>query len=236
MALRSSIKHITKCFGELLYPKICLCCGQHLFESEIEICHLCIHRLPKTYFEKKPDDNAISALMWGRCKVKHAYSLYFYRKGERVQQLLHSIKYRGNKNLGNELGKQLALNIKNNAPVIYDLIIPIPLHRTKQAKRGFNQSEVIAVGMSEVLNIPISTSEIYRNTYTSTQTRKSRFERWQNVESIFSLRNAEKLTNLNLLIVDDVITTGSTMEACVNTLEQSTCKSVSIATIACAAL
>ncbi|MCU4174687.1 ComF family protein [Carboxylicivirga sp. N1Y90] len=184
----------------------------------------------------KPDDNAISAMMWGRCQIKHAYSLYFYRKGERVQQLLHGIKYRGNKVLGTELGKQVGHTIKNNAPIAYDLIIPIPLHPNKKAKRGFNQSEVIANGISEVLQIPVDSECIYRNTFTSSQTKKTRFERWQNVENIFSLSNTTKLDQLNLLIIDDVITTGSTMEACVNTLSQSSCASISIATIACAAI
>ncbi len=133
--------------------------------------------------------------------------------------------------LGQHLGKSI---VQTNQPI--DCIIPVPLHHKKQVMRGFNQSEVIANGISQVLDIPVNTTAIYRQHNTSTQTRKGRFERWKNVESIFRLENAMPLENKHVLIVDDVITTGSTIEACVNTLNTVENITVSIASIACASL
>jgi len=222
--------------GELFFPPICVACGTHLFKKEVEICQMCIRRLPRTHFEKRPHDNFISTLMWGRCKIDLAYALFYYKKGERVQHLLHEIKYRGNRNLGTVLGKQLGKTILKSAVEKFDAIIPIPLHPRKQKRRGFNQAEVIATGISEVLQIPVNTYNVYRNTHSSSQTKKGRFERWLNVEKIFSIRNQEELSNKHILLIDDVITTGSTLEACVNQISTVEGAKVSVATIACAAL
>jgi ComF family protein len=222
--------------GELFYPPVCTACGGHLLKHETEICQLCLQRLPRTNFEKKPRDNQISMMMWGRCKVECGFSLFFYRKGERVQYLLHDIKYRGNQKLGSELGRQLAKVIRQADCTVIDEVVPIPLHPKKKRQRGFNQAEVIARGIGEVLEVPVNTSSVYRNTHTSSQTKKGRFERWQNVEDIFNINNPEQLVGKHLLLVDDVITTGSTMEACINRLTAIDGVKVSIATIACAAL
>ncbi len=222
--------------GELLFPPICIACGTHLLKNEVEICQMCVRRLPRTFFERQAYDNVISTLMWGRCKIKLAYALFYYKKGERVQQLLHEIKYRGNKKLGIELGRQIGKTVLQSEAETFDAIIPIPLHPKKQRKRGFNQSEIIALGISEVLQVPVNTCNVYRNTHTSTQTKKGRFERWKNVENIFSIRDQDVLKNKHILLVDDVITTGSTLEACVNQLTTIEGVKVSVATIACASL
>ncbi len=235
MNIKSSILNASACLLELFYPKVCMACGTHLFVEEAEICKMCLDRLPKTGFEKHPDDNVISAMLWGRCSIHFAYSLYYYRKGERIQNLLHSVKYKGNKQLGYILGKQLGLNIKKSS-IPFDVIVPVPLHPLKKLKRGFNQSEVIAEGMKEVLDLPIDVNTIQRRKFTSTQTKKSRFDRWKNVEDIFVLNNSNSQEGKSILVVDDVITTGSTMEACVNTLAQIQGAKISLATIACAAL
>jgi len=222
--------------NELLFPPICTVCGTHLFKNEVEICQMCIRRLPHTHFEMKPHDNIISALMWGRCKIELSYSLFYYKKEERVQELLYDIKYRGNKKLGNELGRQIGKSVLKSDVDAFDLIIPIPLHPNKQRMRGFNQAEAIAVGISEMLQIPINTYNVYRNTHTSSQTKKGRFERWQNVENIFSIRDDYDLKSKHILLIDDVITTGSTLEACVNQITAIEGAKVSVATIACASL
>ncbi len=236
MQFVNAITDVVSSVVELFYPPVCEACGNHLFKHESEICQLCIRRLPRTYFEKQPRDNQISAMMWGRCKVECGFSLFFYRKGELVQHLLHEIKYRGNQKLGVELGRHLAKAIMQADSPLFDEIVPIPLHPKKKRIRGFNQAEVIATGMSEILRIPVNTTNVFRNTHTSSQTRKGRFERWQNVENIFKLSNSQQLKGKHLLVVDDVITTGSTMEACINQLRTVDGVQVSIATIACAAL
>ncbi|WP_289053228.1 ComF family protein [Carboxylicivirga marina] len=230
------VNDVVSAVGDLFFPPVCISCGTHLFKNEIEICQMCIRRLPRTHFEKRPHDNQISIMMWGRCRINQAYALFFYKKGERVQRLLHEVKYRGNIKLGEELGRQLAKTIVRNGDNSYDEIIPIPLHPKKKIKRGFNQAEVIANGMAEIMKVPVNVSDVVRNTYTSSQTRKGRFERWQNVESIFSVKSPENLAGKHLLLIDDVVTTGSTLEACVNQLSTIDNVKVSVATIACAVL
>lgn len=192
-------------------------------------------RLPRTHFENHPTDNTISAILWGRCRVFCSYSLFYYRKGERVQQLLHALKYKGNKLLGISLGRELGKSIKHSG-FLFDVLIPVPLHPLKEQKRGYNQSEVIASGMQEILDISISTTTIKRSVFTSTQTRKGRFDRWKNVENIFQLSDSQSLKGKHILVVDDVITTGATMEACVNTLSAIEDVTISLATVACASL
>lgn len=227
---------VSSAVGQLFFPPICTSCGNHLFKHEAVICQMCMRNLPRTYFEKHPYENQVSIMMWGRCRVECAFSLFYYRKGERVQHLLHEVKYRGDQKLGFELGRQLGKVMRQAEDIHFDAIIPIPLHPRKRKIRGFNQAEVIAKGLSEILDVSLNISDVYRNTHTASQTRKGRFERWQNVENIFAVNNADQLIGKHLLIVDDVITTGSTMEACINQLTAIHGVKVSIATIACAAL
>ncbi len=236
MDLTKNLTELTSAIGELFFPPVCVSCGTHLFKKEVEICQMCIRRLPRTHFEKRPHDNQISIMMWGRCQIELAFALFYYRKGERVQNLLHEIKYRGNKALGEELGRQLGLAIKTSGRDAFDRIIPIPLHPKKLARRGYNQAELVANGVSEILNCPVDVNSVIRNIHTSSQTRKGRFERWKNVEDIFSVNNINSLNDQHILLIDDVITTGSTMEACINQLTTIEGMCVSVASIACAAL
>ncbi|MCT4586548.1 MAG: ComF family protein [Carboxylicivirga sp.] len=236
MKIFSPIINMTSAIADLFFPPVCVSCGTHLFKQEVEICQMCIRRLPRTNFEKQPHENKMSLLMWGRCHVEQAYSLFYYKKGERVQRLLHEIKYRRNMDLGKELGRQLGKVIQQAKPGEYDCVIPIPLHPKKLRQRGFNQAELIADGLAEVLSIPMDISSVKRSVHTESQTRKGRFERWQNVENIFQVSETNLLNGKHVLLVDDVITTGSTMEACINTIRQVDGAQVSMATIACAVL
>ncbi|WP_439181986.1 ComF family protein [Carboxylicivirga taeanensis] len=236
MRIASGLVNAFSAISELFYPPVCSGCGGHLLKHEKELCGMCMRRLPRTYFERRPYDNQISALMWGRCRVEMAFALFFYRKGERVQYLLQELKYRGNRALGTELGRQLGKVILQVDKNEFDILLPIPLHPKKMRQRGFNQAEIIAGGLSDSLQLPVNTSNVYRNTHTSTQTKKGRFERWQNVENIFSVQHSEQLRGKHILLIDDVITTGSTMEACINELTFIEGVRVSVASIACAVL
>ncbi len=236
MPLLKVLKRSSEAINDLFFPPICVSCGNHLFKSEVEICAVCMRRLPRTYFEKCPYDNAMSAILWGRCHIEHAYALFFYKKGERVQQLLHEVKYRGNTKLGHQLGVQLGKTIKSYKNAHYDYIIPIPLHPKKEKLRGYNQAAIIADGIEESTQTPVNTMAVKRNIHTSSQTRKGRYERWQNVKDIFLIVQPEELRNKHILLVDDVITTGSTLEACINQIKTIEGTKVSIATIACASI
>jgi len=165
--------------------------------------------------------------------MENVVTAYLYNKGNAVQQLVHKLKYRGMKEIGIFLGEALG---REMAGVLDDssisCIIPVPLHPKKLRKRGFNQSEVIAQGISNITGLPVNTSVLCRKSFTSTQTRKSKYERWQNVESIFGLRDPEKIKNSHILLVDDVITTGATIEACAHTLLQYEGVRLSVAAVA----
>ncbi len=198
------------------------------------ICGYCENNLPRTRFHDD-SDNLVSQLFWGRVNLKAATSFLFFRRKGVVQQLMHQFKYKGEREVGRYLGKIFAqeLVVSENYSDV-DCIVPVPLHPDKQKKRGYNQSEEIARGMSEVFQIPCKNNLIQRAVYTSSQTKKSRFNRWENVSSVFVVPEPEAINYKNILIVDDVVTTGATLEACAQKLLQSTNSQVSIATLAVA--
>ncbi len=223
-------------FLELFFPPVCVTCGNRLINQENFICLDCWHDLPVTRFQYEKE-NKVAQLFWGRVQVENATAYFSYKKGSRYQQLIHSVKYRGLKELGFETGKRFGFELKES-PLFQsvDIIVPVPLHPKKEKKRGFNQSDWIAAGIAETMQRPVSTDNLYRKTFTSTQTRKSRFERWKNVDGIFGLKNPEAFNGKHILLVDDVITTGSTLEACAFQLLKIKDTTVSVATLAFADL
>lgn len=169
-------------------------------------------------------ENPVTGLLADREKLNNATAFLFYEKGGHVQELIHSVKYYGNKELGYLLGKQaadeLSRNNQDNPFQSVDLIIPIPLHRRKQRKRGYNQSEWIARGMAAVLAVPVDTQSTERLVATESQTGKTGYNRWLNVKDIFVVTQPEALQGKHILLVDDVITTGATAGACIDALSE----------------
>lgn len=222
---------------DLIFPSVCIACGHRLQKNEHLICINCEINLPYTGYHNTIN-NPIAKTFWGRLPVVHATSLLFFQKGGNVQRLLHALKYGNNPEIGTLLGQLLAHQIFQNplfATVEY--IIPVPLHSARKARRGYNQSAVFAKGISMATNIPYSDELIIRHEYTETQTKKSRPERWQNVAGIFTITNPAILANKHLLLVDDVITTGATLEALGQSIiNQVDNTKISIASIAYAAL
>ncbi len=203
----------------LIYPDTCVCCGKALFKHEQNICNLCFIELPQTKFHLIAD-NPIKKIFEGRFPIVSAGAMYYFYKGGRLQKILHQLKYRGNAELGIFMGKQMGTALlKSNKHQAIDCIIPVPLHPSRLKKRGYNQSEKIAEGISETLGIPVYSTSLIRNSQTQTQTKKSRIDRWLNVEGKFFLNDPSVLENKHVLIVDDVITTGSTLESCCITLK-----------------
>ncbi len=218
---------------DLFYPGLCIACGKKLVTQEKFICLDCYHDLPRTKFHSDPE-NKVAQLFWGRVKIENATSWLFFRKGSRYQRLVHFMKYKGMKEIGEEMGKIFAGELIESPFRQTEIVVPVPLHARKLKQRGYNQSEWIARGIASGLGKPLSLNNLVRLQYTPTQTRKNRFERWQNVEGIFSVTCPEEFRHKHILLVDDVITTGSTLEASVAALlAGGTCK-VSIATLACA--
>ena len=216
---------------EFFYPTLCITCGNRLVSQEKYLCIECWNDLPVTNFHVQQGNN-VEQLFWGRTKIEYATAFFTYKKGSNYQHLIHFIKYKGMKELGFETGRRFGSVLKNSAQFnSIDLVVPVPLHPLKQKKRGYNQSEWIALGISEAMKKPLIANNLERNVHTSTQTRKNRFERWGNVENIFGVNNPDEFSGKHILLIDDVVTTGSTLEACANKLIEIEGAKVSIATL-----
>lgn len=221
-----------KNLADLFYPILCITCGDRLAKQEQFLCLHCWSDLPVTNFHFT-SDNRVVKLFWGRVQIENATAFYAYNKGSKYQQLIHYIKYKGMKELGYAAGVRFGQALAESDlfnPV--DLIVPVPLHPSKEKQRGYNQSEWIAKGLAFSMQKEISTGNLIRKVHTSTQTKKNRFERWENVENIFAVQNPEEFRGKHILLSDDVITTGSTLEACAAELLKIEGVKVSTATLA----
>ena len=219
---------------ELLFPRLCLTCGDKLIEQEQWICLQCLHHIPRTNFHLHPE-NPVAQLFYGRVQVEFATSFFYFSKGSKYQALLHNLKYKGMKELGAEIGKHFGIDLMQSSDYMsVDLICPVPLHASKEKNRGYNQSWWIASGIAVQMQKPLSDDSLIRTVATETQTRKNRFERFENVKGIFELTNPEAFSGKHILLVDDVVTTGSTLEACAHAIHSKTNARVSIATLATA--
>lgn len=218
----------------LFYPRVCAACGEALLKEEETVCLKCRYLLPRTGYELNPD-NPMMQSFYGRTKLHAATACFFFAKSGKVQHLIHELKYKGNKDAGIFLGHQLGESIKE-APAFQgiDYLIPVPLHPKRERKRGYNQSLLIAEGISEVTGIPIGSQYLYRTVYNETQTHKNADERFKNVQNIFEVRNADTLKGKHVLLVDDVLTTGATLESCAHQLQVIPGITISVATAACA--
>lgn len=198
----------------LLFPHVCAGCGTDLLGKNELICIGCYNRLYKTGFEAMPD-NAVEKTLWGRVNITAGMSQYYFLKDSLLQSLIHQFKYKGNKALGIYLGEQMGYSL-NEAPRFnaIDLIIPLPLFRAKEKRRGYNQATLLCEGIARITGKKIERNAVVRVQATATQTRKSRIERWQNVAAVFVVDDVALLIGKNILLVDDVITTGATIEAC----------------------
>lgn len=219
-------------FISLLFPRICYACGNHLLRNEKLICTECYVLIPRTGYHLQ-SDNPVARIFWGRCRVEKAAAFSFYNRDSRIRRLIHNLKYRGIQEIGSELGKMYGhVLMESGFLKDIDLVIPVPLHPSKERIRGFNQSCLIARGISDVTGLPLDAVSLGRVSSTSTQTRKSRYDRWRNVEGTFKVRDGGCLSGKHILLIDDVITTGSTMESCVNELLKSDDVKVSVAALA----
>lgn len=219
-------------FIGLVYPVQCAGCKGKMMRQERVICTNCLADMPLTGY-RLDTDNPVSFIFRGRVNIEGALSLFHFRKHSRFQHLLHQLKYKGRKDVGTELGRQLGFMLRPSLNAIkINYIIPVPLHPKRERKRGYNQAMMIAEGISEATGIEARADILLRKVATQTQTKKSRLERWDNVENIFDVVKKEDIKNAHILLVDDVVTTGATLEACAQSLLQNEGTKVSIATLA----
>lgn len=212
------LKNIFSNSLHLFYPHICVGCGSDLVQKDHLLCLKCINDLPETNFAQYAN-NPIEKIFWGRIPLVAAHSQYYFAKDALIQHLIHQLKYDGNKEIGVYLGEMTGRSLQNsNRFNNLDAIIPLPLFPEKERKRGYNQATVICEGISNILQVPVLRKVVIRQKFTETQTKKHRTERWENVAESFVVKEAEAIKGKKLLLVDDVVTTGATFEACGNAL------------------
>lgn len=229
-----SIKEAKDSFLHLIFPHVCNGCGSDILHKESMLCLRCIDAMPETNFELHAN-NPVEKKFWGRLPLQQAAAQYYYTRESLMQRLMHQFKYKGNRELGTQLGKIMGESIKNSGRFAIEALVPLPLFAAKEKRRGYNQATVLCEGIAESLGAPILKDVIIRSQHTDTQTKKGRIERWKNMEGKFVLANSEAISNKNVLLIDDVVTTGATLEACGAELLKGENTRLSIATLCYAA-
>lgn len=216
---------------DLLFPRVCPVCGRVLLRKEKFICLECSLNLPLTYFWNW-ENNPAEMVFWGRLKSVKAASLFYYREGSSFKEIIHRFKYNGERKMGFYfsaiLGRNMLLSGRFDN---IDYVVPVPLHPLKKWKRGFNQASVIASAIAQELKVPVKEGVLVRKKYTQTQTKRGPEERWKNVYEAFKVRNGRFFEGKHILLIDDVLTTGATIEACGMHLEAIEGCKVSVATL-----
>jgi ComF family protein len=219
-------------FISLFYPRYCRGCYNSLVKGEELICTKCLLEMPKSHYHLQWD-NPFYQKFRGRLPVKHVMTLYKFVKESRVQNVLHALKYKQQPELGEMLGRVYGQDlVEAKYKDSFDLIVPVPLHSSRRRIRGYNQSEEFGKGLSQMLAVPCDDTYMTRSAKTETQTHKTKLRRWENVNQIFQVVDPKFVTEKRVLLVDDVVTTGATLEACGQALLDAGCRELSIACIA----
>lgn len=215
----------------LAFPHVCEGCGTDTLDKNHYLCVHCLDALPRTAYPAH-EDNPVEQLFWGRLPIEQAAAQYYFTKESVMQHLVHQFKYYGHRELGRYLGRLMAYDLQASRRFAgIDALVPLPLHPLRERKRGFNQATVLCEGLAEVLHLPLHKEAVVRSEFTETQTRKSRVERWQNMQGRFEVADAPALAGKHVLLVDDVVTTGATLEACGRALLQVPGLRLSLATL-----
>jgi len=223
-------KEIKDSVLHLLFPHVCTGCGSDILNKESVLCMRCVDAMPETNFELHPN-NPVEKIFWGRVSVAGATAQYYFTKESLMQHLMHQFKYKGNKEIGLQWGRMMGEQISQSGRFQIDALIPLPLFPAKERRRGYNQATILCNGMAESMNIPVWNKIISRPQPTETQTKKGRIERWKNMEGKFVLTNPDVIRNKHILLIDDVVTTGASLEACGNELLKAENVKLSIATL-----
>ncbi len=216
----STVTNIINDINSILVPRVCFGCNAHLNRGENHLCTVCRNNLPLTEYTFN-EENALDRIFYGRINIKKASSLLFFTENGIVQQLIHHLKYKNQEQIGTFLGDWYGQELKERAflPAI-DYVLPVPLHKKKLKKRGYNQVAKFAQQLAHHLHAAYHADILIKNANTKTQTAKSRIARWQNNTALYTVKHSDLLQNKNVLLVDDVITSGATMEICAKALQE----------------
>jgi ComF family protein len=218
----------------ILFPNLCLGCGKILNQSDQLLCTKCRIELPETNDYIAPERNESHNKFAGKVPIRYAVSYARFTKGGVMQRVVHRIKYSGQKEAAVAIGRWYGAVLRTKSPISQeiDMLVGVPLHKQRLNQRGYNQADQIANGLSEAMEIPARADVLVRTYFQSSQTKKNRIERWANVESVFTVRDAEAIEGKHIAVVDDVLTTGATIEACATELLRAGCRQVSVITLA----
>lgn len=235
MRSTSYFKHsgILHDFRHLIFPQKCLSCEGELTSTESTICSLCSGNFTETNFHLSEESTMMDKIFWGRIPIHKTYALFFFEKAKTAQKILFQLKYKNNQTVGHYFGREIAKRIQSNSDFKdVDVFIPIPLHPKKEFIRGYNQSEALALGISQEFGIAMDIKSLKRVRHGKSQTSKSRFERWSSIQSTFHIKESIKKYK-HIVLVDDVITTGSTIEVIASAiLEKHPNTKISVVTLA----
>lgn len=227
-----ALKPVLNNLLHLFFPHVCVGCGSDILDEKHLLCLRCVSDLPVTNFFDQPG-NPVEGSFYGKIPVRNAGAAYFFTKNSLVETLVYELKYRGNKEIGFYLGRLMAGYLVNNKRFgNIDLLVPLPLNPKRQKKRGYNQATALCDGIASVWNMPVENKAVVRTINSETQTHRGRVERWQNMQGIFSVVEPELLKNKHILLVDDVVTTGASLEACGQEILRVPATTLSIATMA----
>ena len=206
-------------FLDFVSPRLCVVCGRRLAPTERSLCSVCQLHLPRTAFQFFPDDNPMVQLFWHLTPIERAAALIYYQPHSEMAHMVYQLKYGNSPDVGEDLGRLMATDMQlAHFFDDIDVLLPVPLTAKRQRQRGYNQSEMLARGISDVTHLPISTKALKRQAFHESQTHLNRHERQENVEGIFVVADAEVLKGRHVLLIDDICTTGATLTACAQAL------------------
>lgn len=226
------LKEWSSDFLHLIFPHNCTGCGSDILDEQQQLCLHCLSNLPVTNFFNQPG-NPVETNFYGRLPLRNAAAGYFFTKESLLQHLIVQLKYRGNKDIGFYLGQLLGTFIaKSDRFSDVDVLVPLPLNPKREKRRGYNQATALCNGMAATWKRPVAENVVVRKVYTETQTHMGRINRWQNMDGVFDVTNPSALAGKHILLVDDVVTTGATLEACGSEILKIPGTTLSIATLA----
>ena len=207
-------------FLDFISPRLWVVCGQRLAPTERSLCGVCLFHLPRTGFYLKPLDNPMAQLFWKLSPVQKAAALFYYQPHSETAQLVYRLKYNNRPDIGEDMGRVIANELQQSDFFSnIDVLLPVPLSSKRLRQRGYNQSEMLAIGVSDITHLPIVTKALRRKEFHQSQTKLNRWQRQENVADTFQLVDDSHLKGRHVLLIDDVCTTGATLIACANALK-----------------